>query len=298
MDIKIETLRNAIIGEIFLSLGFSKTGFAFKAFGWLFWKPAERVSQLGINLDRMISEEGVPKATTWLLNQWCDKVISRGRESIPSKGPLLIISNHAGTYDSFVISSEAGRKDFSLIASDVPFLKNLPNLSQHIFYLSDDPYLRMVSARQGIRHLKKGGMLLIYGTGLIDPDPEIYPDAEPWIDKWLSSIDLFLAQVPETKVVFSIVSGVVSSQWAYHPVTKLKRVDWQKRRLAEFGQMIYQLFFPGRLYLTPHISFSQPLGYSELTSSGYGKRILPAAITQGKKLLADHMAWVNSLPKE
>jgi hypothetical protein len=294
MDAGIRKLSNAVIGEIFLAFGFSKTGIAFKTFGWLFRKAADRLSALFVTTDRMMTSDGFTQATGWMLTQWCHQATVHGAKTIPKTGPLLIISNHAGTYDSFVISSQVGREDLKIIASDVPFLKKLPNTSSHLIFLSDQPEDRMIAARAGIRHLKGGGALLLFGTGLIDPDPEVYEGAEAWIDQWLPSIDLFLRTSPETQVIISIVSGVVSKRWAHHPITWLKRIDWQKRRLAEFTQVLQQLFFPGSLYLNPSISFSLPVGLEALIDESKSERVLPAVIVRGKALLAEHMDWVNS----
>jgi len=298
MDADIRNLSNAVIGEIFLALGFSKTGAAYRTFGWLFRKAADRLSTICVTADRMVATDGFPEAAAWMLTNWCNRVTSRGAETIPTKGPLLVISNHAGTYDTFVITSQLGREDLKLISSDVPFLKNLPNANSHIFFLSDKTQDRMTAARSGMRHLKEGGALLLYGTGLIDPDPEIYPDAEAWIEKWLPSIDLFLRTTPGTKVVLSIVSGVVSERWARHPVTWLKRIDWQKRRLAEFSQVLQQLFFPGSFFLQPHISFAPPVTVDVLLQESGSDRVLPAVIARGKALLDRHIAWVQSSQKE
>ncbi len=298
MDADIKTLSDAIIGEIFNALGFSKTGAAFRTFGWLFRKPANRISTICVTTDRMITSDGFPEAAAWILTNWCHPVIARGADAIPQAGPVLILSNHAGTYDTFVITSQAGRSDLKIIASDVPFLKNLPNASEHLFFVSDKTQDRMTAARLGMRHLKQGGALLLYGTGLIDPDPEVYPGAEAWIEKWGSSIDLFLRAAPETKVVLAITSGVVAKKWAHHPVTWLKRIDWQKRRLAEFSQVLQQLFLPGSLYLDPHISFAPPVGLDELLRESGTDRVLPAVIAHGKALLTDHVAWVKTLAEK
>jgi hypothetical protein len=288
MDAEIRKLSDAVIGEIFLALGFSKTGWAFRTFGRLFHKAADRLSTIAVTSDRMIASDGFPQAAAWMLKNFCTSLTSRGEETIPPTGPLLIISNHAGTYDTFVLVSQIGRDDLSLIASDVPFLKYLPNANAHLIFLSDQTQDRMVAARAGIQHLKKGGALLLYGTGLIDPDPAVYPDAEKWIEKWLPSIDLFLRTVPETRVVLSIVSGVVSKRWADHPITWLKRIDWQKRRLAEFSQVLQQLFRPGSLYLAPCVSFAPPVDIEILRLESGSDRVLPAAIARGQKLLVEH----------
>ena len=298
MDADISKLSNAVIGEIFLALGFSKTGAAYQTFGRLFRKPADRLSTLFVTADRMIVSDGFPEAMAWILKGFCRGVTAHGTETIPHTGALLVLSNHAGTYDSFVIASQVGRNDLKVIASDVPFLKKLPNTSAHIIYLSDKTQDRMIAARAGIRQLKEGGTLLLYGTGLIDPDPAVYPDAEAWIEKWLPSIDLFLRAAPDTKVVLSIVSGVVAERWAHSPITWLKRIDWQKRRLAEFSQVLQQLFFPGRLYLDPYISFAQPVGAEELLRESSSERVLPAVISRGKALLREHIAWTKSLQKD
>jgi hypothetical protein len=243
----------------------------------------------------MIGSAGFPQAANWMLTQFCRSVTPRGSATIPHTGPILILSNHAGTYDSFVITAQVGREDLKIIASDVPFLKKLPNTSGHLIFISNNIEDRMTAARHGIRQLKDGGALLLFGTGLIDPDPAVYPDAQGWIEKWLPSIDLFVRAVPQTKVVVSIVSGVVAERWAHHPITWLKRIDWQKRRLAEFSQILQQLFIPGSLFLDPCISFAPPVGLEELLNRDRPDQVLPAVIERGKALLSEHMAWVNTL---
>ena len=290
---EIRTLSDALILEIVNAIGLPKTEQMGRLFRPIFHKPADRLAAIGATADRMIATDGFPAAATWMLTNWCSRVTARGTGTIPPAGPLLVVSNHAGSYDTFVIASQLGREDMKLISSDVPFLKNLPNANDHIIFLSEKTEDRMTAARVGMRYLKEGGALLLYGTGLIDPDPEVYPDSEAWIEKWLTSIDLFLRIAPEVKVVLSIVSGVVASRWAHHPITRLKRIDWQQRRLAEFSQVIQQLLFPGRLYLQPHISFSPPISVDELRRESQGDRLLPAVIRRGKTLLAEHVAWIQ-----
>lgn len=293
-DAEIRILSDALILEIVNAIGLPKTEQMGQLFRPIFHKPADRLATIGATADRMIATQGFSAAATWMLTNWCSRVTTHRTDTIPPTGPLLVISNHAGSYDTFVIASQLGREDMKLISSDVPFLKNLPNATAHTIFLSENTQDRMTAARIGMRHLKEGGALLLYGTGLIDPDPEVYPDSEAWIEKWLPSIDLFLRIAPDVKVVLSIVSGVVARRWAHHPVTRIMRIDWQQRRLAEFSQVIQQLLFPGRLYLQPHISFSPPISVDELRHESQGDRLLPAVIARGKNLLADHIAWIQA----
>ena len=294
MDAEIQSLSDTLIYEIINAVGLPKTASTQRIFDLLFHKAAGRLAEIGVTFDRFIASDGFPSACAWALTNWCRDITARGSESVPQTGPLLVISNHAGAYDSVVIASLLGRNDLKFIASDVAFLKNLPNTSEHFLFVSaDDAYNRMAAVRSGIRHLQDGGALLLFGTGLIDPDPAVYPGAEKEIESWSSSIDLFLRQVPDANVVVTIVSGIVSPRWARHPVTWLKRIAWQKRRLAEFGQVLQQLFFPGRLYVSPRVSFTPPVSADELRRESDSERVLPAIIARGKALLAGHMKWAN-----
>lgn len=298
-DAEIKALSDALILEIVNAIGLPKTASTQRTFDLLFHKAAGRLAEIGVAFDRLIVCDGFPSACAWALTNWCRDITARGSESVPQTGPLLVISNHAGAYDSVVIASLLGRNDLKFIASDVAFLKNLPSTSEHFFFASaDDAYNRMAAARAGMRHLQDGGALLLFGTGLIDPDPAVYPGAEKEIENWSSSIDLFLRQVPDANVVVTIVSGIVSPRWARHPVTWLKRIAWQKRRLAEFGQVIQQLFFPGRLYVSPRVSFAPPVTVAKLHRESGTNRVLPTVITRGKALLAEHIAWTQTVQKE
>ena len=297
MDADVKSLSDTLIGEIFFALGMSKNGFASRTFGWPFRRACDRLSTIGVTADRMIASDGFPAAAAWMMSHWVSRVTVRGAETIPSKGPLLIIANHCGAYDFLVIPSQICRADIGIISSDIPFLKHLPNASKHLFFLTDAVQDRMMAARGALRYLQSGGSLLLFGTGLIDPDPAVYTGTARSIEDWSPSIDLFLRQAPETQVIVTICSGIVSSRWAHHPLIHLRRIDWQKRRLAEFGQVLQQLFTPGRFYVTPHLSFAPPVSVEQLQRESGTGRVLPAIIARGKALLAEHMLWSTGSSK-
>jgi hypothetical protein len=299
LDAEIQSLSDTLINEIINAVGLPKTAGWHRIFDPLFQKAARQLAGIGVTFDRLIEREGFPSACAWALTHWCRDITARGIENIPKIGPLLVVSNHAGAYDSVVIASLLDRNDLKIIASDVAFLKNLPSTNQHFFYVSkDNPYHSMSAVRSGMRHLQEGGALLLFGTGLVDPDPAVYPGAEKEIEHWSPSIELFLRNIPDANLVATIVSGILSPRWAHHPITWLKRIDWQKRRLAEFGQVIQQLFFPGRLYISPQVSFAAPVTVTELHRQSGTDRVLPAILTRAKDLLAEHLAWTQTPLKE
>jgi hypothetical protein len=293
-DPEIHALSQYLIDEIIMAVGLKKTTTTRRLFDFLLQKVTVRLSSICVMTDRKIAENGFPAAAGWMASHWVREVNTRGARSVPAKGPLLVVSNHVGAYDILVVPSQINRQDVKIIASDTPFFKNLPNASQHMIYAPDTPAGRMIAARQGIAHLQEGGALLLFGTGLIDPDPAVYPHSLREIGNWSSSIDLFLRQVPQAQVVVCIVSGIVMPKWAHSPLTRLRRIEWQKRRIAEYGQVIWQLFFPGKPNITPCMTIAPPVSVHELLNETGSDRLLAAVITRGRRLLVDHIGWIKA----
>lgn len=293
-DQEIDALSHYLIDEIINAFGLKKTEGTYRLVDFLLKKITTRLATICILTDRKINTEGFPAATGWMASHWVREVCTRGTRSIPAKGPLLIVSNHVGAYDILVIPSQINRKDVKIIASGSPFFKKLPNASHHMIYVSDDPSNRMAAVRHGIAHLQEGGALLLFGTGLVDPDPALSPFAEAEIENWSASIELFLRQVPQALVIISIISGIVMLKWANSPITWLRRVDWQKRRIAEYGQVIDQLIFSRKPNISPSMTIATPVSVEDLRHESVSDHLLPAVIARGKMVLADHLAWIQA----
>jgi hypothetical protein len=287
-DSEIITLSKALVCELVGSLGLPRDRFHGLVYP-LFRRATDRLAWIGVTFDRLVREAGFPKAAQWALTNFCERITVRGMQNIPAQGPLLVISNHPGTYDSLVVASQLGRSDLCYITGDIPFLKKLPHAHEHFFFVTKDGlHERMLAARRAVRHLQEGGALLLFGSGHIDPDPAVYPGAAAHIERWFASIDVFLRHVPGVQVLLDMVSGVISPQWARHPITWLRRDGVDKRRLANFGQVISQLVFPGQAMFSPFVSFAQPLDAATLQQEGDPGDVLPAVIEHAKELLAEH----------
>lgn len=289
MDTNVTNLTKLLIAELVKAIGLPKTKPILRLFWIIFHRPLSRFASLGLTFDQRVAEAGLPKASEWVLNNWCSHITADGTQNIPAEGPLLIVCNHPGTYDALIIFSKVGRKDIRWISTEIPFLDNLPHTCNHIIFASKTNALKRMSAmRSAIRHLQAGGVLLYIGSGQIDPDPAVYPNAAENIKEWLAGIDFFFHHVPGLQLLPTIVSGVVSPKWAHSPITWLRRKDVDKRRLAEFGQGISQLLFPGKLMFKPYVSFGSPVTFEILVSESSHKNILPAVIAHTKTLLAEH----------
>jgi hypothetical protein len=84
------------------------------------------------------------------------------------------------------------------------------------------------------------------------------PDAE--FDRWSRSLEIFIQRVPRTRVLVTIVGGVIAQASMRHPITWFRRARPDKQRLAFIYQMIRQILSGKELFgLTPRVTFGEVL---------------------------------------
>jgi 1-acyl-sn-glycerol-3-phosphate acyltransferase len=291
----IALLSESLIDEIVGAAGLPKNRFT-HCLGWsIFRKITDRFANIGAPFDEIVGSEGLPKASEFCLNFFCNEVKADGIENIPLTGPLMVTTNHPGTYDGLTIFSKLPRKDIKWISSEIPFLRLLPNLKEHVLFSSrQDSRSRMVVLRNAIQHMQQGGVLVYFAAGHREPDPAVYTGASRAIDGWLDIFDTFFKYVPELLIQPVIVSGTVSRHWSKHWFPRIRRKQIDQQRLAEFGQVISQLLHPGRIYLSPSVSFGKPLDKIDLSSTG--GPVFPAITAEAKKLLRQHCEMYGGIP--
>jgi len=233
-------------------------------------KPVNNFSKLIVEFDASIKEIGFVHASNQLLKNLTGEVVATGQEFIPATGPLIIASNHPGTYDGLAIISHLPRNDFRLIVSGIPFFQNLPNASKNLIFATHDISDRMDVIRKSVRHLQGGGALLIFPSGRLDPDPSIYSKAGEGLKKWSRSIEVFINKVPDAQLVLTIVSGVLSREYINHPLIKLFNNDHEQRRIMEFMQVIKQMAMGKPVELHPKITFAKPISHTNLADKSNG----------------------------
>jgi tellurite resistance protein len=203
---------------------------------------------------------------------------------------LVVASNHPGSYDALLIASAVGRDDLKILVSDVPFLRYMYATSSNFIYTEtsqDGTHSRASAARESVRHLRSGGALLVYASAQVDPDPALLPGAREELQKWSSSLALFVRQVPETSVLVSIVSGVLAPSCYRHPLTRLRKEQRLKQFLAEFIQISQQVLFGRRFGLTPTVRFAAPLTAADLDGGHDAEAARATIIARAADLLAD-----------
>lgn len=288
-DIRI--LSDTLIFELTKALGFSQEGGVGKAVRPLFEKATRSFAELGVGLDRVVAESGVAAGARWVLPRFVKNFTARGVENIPAQGPLVIASNHPAACDSLVISAHVERPDYKIIIGDIPFFEHLPHVSQYAIYAPDpsDIHGRMQVIRQSIRHLEAGGALLLFARGNIEADPEIMPDADAEFGLWSRSLEIFLKRVPRTRVLVTIVSGVIARSAFRHPITWFRKRRPDRQRLAFMFQMMRQILSGKEIFgLVPRVSFGEVIAPSEDLPQA---QALEAITTSARGLLQSHLEW-------
>ncbi|MCJ7658350.1 MAG: hypothetical protein MUO67_04280, partial [Anaerolineales bacterium] len=131
MSSEIDVLSESLIDELVTALGLPKTRFYHALFWRLFRRVTDSLAKIGVPFDQITRDEGLPAASSWCLDQFCEGIRVVGKENVPAEGPLMVTSNHPGAYDGLVLFTEVGRKDMTWVSSEIPFLDALPNLREH-----------------------------------------------------------------------------------------------------------------------------------------------------------------------
>jgi Acyltransferase len=284
----VESLSQYITDEIFRLFKLSRDSWERRVFGPLFRLPTYRFAKVAATFDQYVADYGFREAAMRILPVFAQAFDASNIENIPREGPLLITSNHPGTCDSIVIAATIPRPDLKIVATGVPFVQGLRNAANHLIYTTLDVHERMMVVRSAIRHLKEGGALLIFPSGQIDPDPALSLDAVEDLGKWSPSVEVILHRVPQTRVLLTVVSGVLSARWRWNPFVRLMGDDHKQRSVAEFLQVIQQMVFPNSVSVRPRLTYSDPLTTEDLALRGQG--LMDGMIEHARCLMEDHMA--------
>lgn len=205
-----------------------------------------------------------------------------GQSPLPD-GPFLALSNHPGMADTLALFSALNRTDLKIIATERPFLRALPSISQRLYYVTDDPGKRMSLLRQVSAHLRSGGAALTFPAGEIEPDPNVYPGALEALQDWTDSVGFFVRVAPETAILPVLVRGVVWKKTARHPLTRLKKRREDREKLAAALQLLAHVVL-NKKPLDVTVQIGNPLTVAGLGSRAT-KDLHQAVLDEMKRLI-------------
>ena len=185
-----ETLARLSADEMVSALKLaSAPAFARAAARAAFLRASVPLARVLARFDERVASLGVARAAADALVDLSATCRSVGL-SPPPNGPLLVVANHPGAYDTISLLSAIGRDDVAIIASDRAFLRALPALSRHLFLVPDGESASACRGRaRGLlgarRHLAAGHAVLHFGAGRIEPDPAFHSSTDgevlaPW----------------------------------------------------------------------------------------------------------------------
>ncbi len=232
-----------------------------------------RLARQVATYDDIVGESGLAAGGAWALERMVRRVEVEGLENVPREGPLLLAANHPGLSDAVVLFANTPRADLRVLAAERPFLNALPNTSRYLLTVSEQPQARFRLVRTAARHLRRGGAVLTFPGGKIEPDPALMPGAIEALEHWSTSVDLFARLVPDLAVVPVIVSGVISPTALRNPLTFLRRRKEDREWLAATIQMM----MPALRNVTTRITFGRPVRTDDSAGSMVSRAILEEA---------------------
>jgi putative hemolysin len=227
----------------------------------MFALPARKFARQMLDFDNAVGQIGLADAARETQRLYV-RSLRLFSPPLPA-GPFLALSNHPGMVDTLALFSTLNRPDLKIIAVARPFLKSLTNVSQRLYYVTDDPGARMSLVRQVSGHIRSGGAILTFPAGKIEPDANVYPGAVEALQGWTDSAGIFVRMAPETAILPVVVRGVIWDKTARHALTRLKKTREEKEKLAAALQLLAHVVLNKRP-LDVTVQIGRPITVAEL----------------------------------
>jgi 1-acyl-sn-glycerol-3-phosphate acyltransferase len=274
---RVEVLTTVCIDDLLSAFGLGELRHGRDLLRQIARIPTRRLARQVATYDDIVGESGLAAGGAWALERMARRVEVEGLENVPREGPLLLAANHPGLSDAVVLFANTPRADLRVLAAERPFLNALPNTSRYLLTVSEQPQVRFRLVRTAARHLRRGGAVLTFPGGKIEPDPAVMPGALKALEHWSASVDLFARLVPDLAVVPVIVSGVISSTALRNPLTFLRRKKEEREWLAATIQMM----MPALRNVTTRITFGRPVR----TDDSAGSAVSRATLEEARRLI-------------
>jgi hypothetical protein len=265
MTSNFEALTQINLDDLVSSFGWQNYPLLARLLRILFLKPAQTFAQHMVEYDEVVGSHGIVDGGWNLVRRYVKDLRIINADRIPDSA-FLALSNHPGMADTVALFAALNRKDLHIIALDRPFLNALPETTQQLFYVYDDPTKRMTLVRQVSTHLKNGGATLTFPAGHIEPDPDVYPGAVNSLQDWTDSVGVFIRMAPNAAILPILVRNVVAVKYAKHWLLKIKKTKEEREKLAAALQLLGMILFDEKP-VTVTVQIGNPIYVKELGSN-------------------------------
>jgi 1-acyl-sn-glycerol-3-phosphate acyltransferase len=231
--------------------------------------------------------QGLAEAAHQLCARYGGRVIAEGLHHVPKSGPLLLVSNHPGMFDTLAIFATLDRPDLRVVARPQPLLGLLGSLAPYLLMLPDEGAGRTGGLRQVLQALRANQTLLLYPAGHLEPeplwigrhglnDPASLEPLVPWSNGIGTMVKLAVRQGIPLQVMPVSLSGVLSVQtWRWFgPILKLRT----SLRGREDLTAVLQVAFPGLGPTTIRACYGAPLDAAALADGDADVEAITARI--------------------
>jgi hypothetical protein len=234
---------------------------------------ARRIAREFAECDEILASCALPDAARWILGHFSASAEVAGLDLVPRHGPILLVANHPGLTDAVALIAALDRHDLRIVAADYPFLHALRGLGPRLIFLgaSQLGWIRAVG-----RDLRRGGVVLLFPAGRLEPDAAVLGRADALLP-WSDSVGLIRRIAPEAQIVPAAVTGVLSARAFAHPLTRIRRGARDRQRVATLVQMIDARY----RRVTARVAFGAPLSASD------GHDVATAIAMRVRELLVD-----------
>ena len=215
---------------------------------------ARRIAREFAACDEVFATRAFPDAARWSLEHFSAELEVAGVDRVPRRGPTLLVANHPGLTDAVGLIAALDRPDVRIVAADYPFLHAMRGLGPRLIFLGASGTSQLSWIRAVARDLRRGGVVLLFPAGHLEPDPAVLGRDDALLP-WSDSVGLIARLAPEAQIVPAAVTGVLSARAFAHPLTRLRRTALDRQRVATLLQMIDPRFRHVRV----RIAFESPL---------------------------------------
>jgi putative hemolysin len=297
MTSPIETLTQINLDDLISALGIQNHRILTQITRFLFHSTARKFAKQMIEFDSLTGKSGLVQAARSTERLYVrdvrvfgadpstlkERVQAGSGQCLLPDSAFLALSNHPGMTDTLALFTALNRDDLKIIALNRPFLLSLPNLSQRLFYVTENPAERVALVRHVSAHLRNGGSILTFPAGHNEPDPDTYDGALDSLQSWTDSVGVFIRLAPQTPIVPILVRNVVWKRMAHSPITRIKRTRAERELLVVALQLLMMVIFDIKP-VTVQIQIGRPITANDLGTTET-QAIHQAVLAEMKRLI-------------